>query len=111
MMADSWGWHARTAANMEGQGARELVRAQKDKADYTRRHSYKNHILMLKNNFSFRFGFMVFCRVVLFEFVKAVYMLFRHPSVFFEGMKTLLFVKGRRSKRHASPKEVLSYFK
>ncbi|MBU0982092.1 hypothetical protein KKC94_05370 [Patescibacteria group bacterium] len=111
LMPEVWGWHARTASNMEGQGAGNLVRAQKGKADYTRRNSYKNHILLLKNNFSWRNGPEVILRTFLFESAKGIYMLFRHPSVFFGGMRTLLFVRGRRSKRLVSAHEILSFFK
>ena len=90
---------------------RELIRAQKAKAIYTRNHSYKNHILLLKNNFSLRFGLLMLLKVILFEMMKALYMLLLHPKTFFGGMKNLLFVPGRSSKRQVSPNEMLSYFK
>lgn len=110
ILPEVWGWHARTASNMDGQGSRSLLNAQKEKAGYTRLNSYKNHILMLKNNFSLRYGFIVILNVLVFEFIKAIYMLAKHPTVFFAGIKTLLFVRGRSSKRQVSAREVLSYF-
>ncbi len=105
-----WGWHARTVANREGQGLGSLVKAQEGKADYSRRHSYKNHLLLLKNHFSWRYGPVVVLRMLIFEFAKGLYMLLRHPSVFFEGMKTLFTVAPRRSDRLVSAKHMLSYF-
>jgi GT2 family glycosyltransferase len=93
-----WGWHARTA----GKGSK--------KAHYVILNSYKNHILLLKNNFSAGFGFLVFMRVFFYEFAKALYMLVLHPTVFFAGLATW-FKKGKSSLRIASPKEMLKHFK
>ena len=98
MFPEVWGWHARTA----GGGSK--------KAHYVILNSYKNHILMLKNNFSFGFGAVLICKVFAYEFAKAVYMLLLHPSIFFEGMKTLIFTKGQSSRRLVSPKTIMSYF-
>jgi GT2 family glycosyltransferase len=106
----TWGWHARTVANTNGQSLSNLAKAQDGKADYSRRHSYKNHILLLKNHFSLSYGFSVFSKMFLFEIMKAVYMLFRHPTVFFAGLKTLLFVRGRRINKPVSAKKMLTYF-
>lgn len=94
-----WSWHARTAKKGE------------DKKHYVLLNSYKDHILLLKNNFSLAFGFGIFLRVFFYEFQKAIYMLILHPSVFFEGMKILFFEKASHSKRLISPKEMLNYFK
>jgi len=105
-----WGYHARCVFNKEGNGARGLLKADKGKKDYGRAHSYKNHILLLKNNFSLKFGFGICARVCAYEILKGMYMLFTHPKVFFVGMKTLLFVKGKSSLRRASPKEMLKFF-
>lgn len=106
-----WGWHARTVANKTGKNVKSLASADKEKKAYARMHSYQNHFLLLKNNFSFGYGFGVFLRVLFYELLKGSYMLVRHPKVFFAGMKTLLFVRAERSVRCASPKTVLSYFK
>jgi GT2 family glycosyltransferase len=105
-----WAWHGRTVANKEGNSVRGLSRADRTKRDYARLHSYKNHLLLLKNNFTWRYGVGTLARVLVYEFLKGAYMLFRHPAVFFAGLKTLLFVPGKRSARAISPKEMLSYF-
>lgn len=105
-----WGWHARTVSNTLGQEMGELMRSDKGKRDYARMNSYKNHMLLLKNNFSWRYGFGVVLRVLWYELLKGAYMLVRHPKVFFVGMKNLLFVPGRRSVRRVSAKEMSSYF-
>jgi len=106
-----WAWHARTVANKLGRDMGELMRADKGKRDYGRMHSYKNHLLLLKNNFTWRYGFGVCARTIFYELAKAAFMLLRHPLVFFAGMKTLLFTRGRRSVRRVSVKEMLKYFK
>ena len=106
-----WGWHARTIANKEGHRLAELARADKTKRDYGRLHSYRNHFLMLKNNYSFKYGFLVCLKVLLYEFMKGTYMLFFHPAVFFSGLKTLLLIPGRHSVRRVSSKEMLKFFK
>lgn len=107
---DVWGWHARTVSNREGQHVGSLLKAQKSKADYARRHSYKNHLLLLKNNFTWRYGPWVTLRVFIYEALKAGYMLLRYPSVFFEGMKTLFLVAPHRSRKLVSAKHMLSHF-
>ncbi len=94
---DVWGWHARTA----GSGMK--------KAHYVILNSYKNHLLLLKNNFSAGFGVLVLARVLLYEFAKAVYMLLLHPSVLLAGFK-ILCTKGERSKRLVKPEQIMSYF-
>lgn len=104
-----WGWHARSVANKEGQSLGALARADKGKRDYGRAHSYKNHILLLKNHVSWRYGLRVLSRIAFYEFMKGGYMLVRYPKVFFGGMKTLFFVRARRSDRLISAKKMLSY--
>lgn len=105
-----WAWHARTLANREGRGLKALRSADAKKAAYGRLHSYKNHLLLLKNNAAWGLGFGVWSRILFYEFSKGTYLLFRHPTVFFTGMKTLLFVKGRPSAKVLSLKDLLYYF-
>ncbi len=110
LFPEVWGWHARTVANREGNSLAGLSKADKTKRDYGRMHSYKNHFLLLKNNFTWRYGIGVMLRVAVYEFLKGAYMLVRHPKVFFAGLKTLLFTPGERSTKAVSAKEMLSYF-
>lgn len=105
-----WAWHARTTMSARGTGLVPLVRADNLKHPYSRNHSYRNHFVLLKNNWSWRYGLWVSLRMLWYEFLKGGYMLLRHPFAFFGGMKALLFWKGRSSERKASPQEVLSYF-
>ncbi len=108
-----WAWHARTVSNRagrEGQRLFGLAAADKEKKAYARLHSYKNHFLMLKNNFSLKFGVGVLFRVLAYEMSKGFFMFFSSPRVFFAGLKTLLFVRSKRSSKRVSAKKVLSYF-
>lgn len=108
-----WAWHARTVANRagkKGQGLKGLAAADRLKKDYARMNSYKNHFLLLKNNFTIRFGLGVFVRVLFYEFMKGIFVFFRSPRIFFAGMKTLLFVRVAGSPKHVSAKKILSYF-
>jgi GT2 family glycosyltransferase len=105
-----WGWHARTVANREGQGLAAMTKADKDKRAYARFHSYKNHFLLLKNNFTWSYGPAIRLKVLGYEFMKGVYMLFRSPKTFLAGLATLIFVRGRRSSRRVSAQKMLSYF-
>lgn len=105
-----WGWHGRTVANREGQSLRKLARADREKRDYARFHSYKNHLLLLKNNYRWDYGLGVFLRVLGYELGKVLYVFFRSPKTFFAGLHTLLFVPGRRSPRRVSTEELLSHF-
>lgn len=105
-----WAWHARTVSNKEGAQTLRLAQADRGKKDYARLHSYKNHFLLLKNHFSLAYGFKVFLRVFIYEFMKGVHTLILHPRVFISGLKTLLFVPGRRSPRVAKPAEMLAHF-
>lgn len=98
MFPEVWGWHART------------VTKKGKKKPYAILHSYKNHLLLLKNNFSLQFGLSAFFQTFIFELAKAFYMLIFHPLMFMQGMKTLFTVKGEKSKRLVSPKTILSYF-
>lgn len=106
-----WAWHARTLANREG-GASVvgLQASDANKADYGRLHSYKNHILLLKNNVAWGLGFGVWRRILFYEFLKGAYLLFRHPAVFFAGLKTLMFVKGSPSAKVGPLKDLLDHF-
>lgn len=110
LFPEVWAWHGRSVANKEGHSTLALSKADKSKRDYGRMHSYKNHFVLLKNNFTWRYGFWVLLQVLFYEFSKATYMFFRYPKVFFAGLKTLLFVRGRRSSRRVSPQEILSHF-
>lgn len=110
LFPEVWAWHGRSVANKEGHSIGALRRSDKVKRDYGRLHSYKNHFILLKNNFTWRYGFLVLAQVFFYEFFKAMYMFFRYPKVFFAGLKTLLFVRGRRSSRRVSPQEILSHF-
>ncbi|MFT7183750.1 MAG: GT2 family glycosyltransferase [Oceanicoccus sp.] len=101
-----WGWHARTVANREGQSTAALARADVSKPAYGRMHSYQNHLLMLKNNFTFTLGLGVILRTLIYEKLKAIFMLFRHPKVFLSGLKTLLFVPAQRSDRRVSAQTI-----
>ncbi len=106
-----WGWHGRAVANKHGRGFGSLMKADQEKRDYGRAHSYRNHLLMLKTNFSMAFGLNVLLRTVAYELLKGFYMGLTHPRVFFKGMTTLLFKKSRRSNRVVSAKKMLTYFK
>lgn len=106
-----WGWHARTVANRGGQDSRSLSDADARKPGYGRLHSYKNHLLMLKNNLSWRLGGDVLGRVLIYELMKAVFLLLRHPKVFVAGLQTLLFTRARRSDRRVSPSEIRKRFR
>lgn len=110
LFPEVWAWHGRSVGNKEGHSVFGLSRSDRGKRDYARLHSYKNHFILLKNHFTWRYGFSVLAQVFFYEFSKAVYMFFRHPKVFFAGLKNLLFVRGRRSSKLVSPQEVLSYF-
>lgn len=105
-----WGWHARTVANRGGNSVSALTSADKKKPGYGRIHSYKNHFLMLKNNFSWKLGVGMTLRVVLYEGMKAIFMLLRHPKVFLAGLKTLLFVPAKRSDRKVNATDIRKYF-
>ncbi|MFA5793123.1 MAG: glycosyltransferase [Candidatus Gracilibacteria bacterium] len=106
-----WGYHARTVYNKSGNFVGGLLKADKDKKNYARAESYKNHLLMLKNNFTFKYGARVIFKTFMYEFLKGLYMAFTHPKVLFAGLKTLLFVPSRRTCRRASVKKMLNYFK
>lgn len=109
LFPEVWGWHARAVANKEGQSPLALMRADAKKRDYGRAHSYKNHLLLLKNHVTWRFGLGVLLRIFVYECTKGAYMLLRHPRVFFDGMKTLFFMPARRSDRLISAREMLTY--
>lgn len=110
IFSEVWAWHARTVTNKEGHTLGALSKADQKKRDYARLHSYKNHLLLLKNNFTWNYGLSVCVRTFFYELLKGAYVLFRHPKVFWAGLKTLLFVPGKRSPRNVSAKEMLSYF-
>jgi len=94
-----WGWHARTVANREGQSHMALSKSDRAKPGYGRLHSYKNHLLMLKNNLTWKLGPGILIRVLIYEKLKALFLLLTHPKVFLAGLKTLLFVPAKRSDR------------
>lgn len=111
IFSEVWAWHARSLGNLEGHAMVGLYRADRKKKRYARIHSYKNHFLLLKKHFTWRYGCGVISRVLGYEFLKGLFMLFCHPFGFFAGIKTLLFVQAQRSPRRVSPKAMLRYFK
>jgi GT2 family glycosyltransferase len=110
LFPEVWAWHARSVANKEGQGLGALARADEGKRDYGRMHSYANHILLLKNHLTWRFGFVAVLRVLFYEILKGAYLLLRHPRVFLNGMRTLFFVPGKSCERRISAKQMWTYF-
>lgn len=113
LFPEVWAWHARTVANRageKGQTLKGLAAADRLKKNYARLNSYRNHFLLLKNNFTVRYGLGVTLRVLLYEGMKAVFVFLRSPRVFFAGIKTLLFVRVEGSSKRVRPKKLLSYF-
>jgi GT2 family glycosyltransferase len=92
-LTDVLGYHDRTLA--EGN----------KKSLFLAKESYKNHLLMLRNNFSSKFSlhtkFLTFVR----ELSKVFYYLFTKPKVLSELPKAFK-IKIQKSKRIVSPKEV-----
>jgi hypothetical protein len=86
------------------------LKAEFGKKDYGRLHSYKNHLLLLKNHFSLAYGWKVLLSTLTHEIAKGGVVFLRSPRIFLAGMKTLFFVKGRPSVRVASPNEMLRHF-
>ncbi len=105
-----WAWHGRTLANKEGQSVLKLAKADRGKHGLGRLHSYKNHLLLLKNNLSFGLGLSTVLLVVFYEILKAGFLLFRSPIALVEGFYTLLFVRRRRSNKTVSPAEIRRFF-
>ena len=113
LFPEVWAWHARTVANRggkNGQNLKGLIKADRQKKEYARLNSYKNHLLLLKNNFTLRFGFFVTLCVLIYEGMKAGFVFIRSPRIFFSGLKTLLFTRVQRSSKRVSAKKMLSYF-
>lgn len=93
-----WGRHKRTATKGS------------DKSDFVITQSYKNHLLMMKNNFSFRFPFYVIFSTFVYEFLKAFYVFFRLPKAYFNGLIALFAVKSSKALRIAQEKDIIKYF-
>ena len=103
-------WHARTVSNREGQNTGGLLKAGQSKADYARRHSYKNHILLLKNHLRLSMGFQIWARTLFFETLKSAYMMVFHPTVFWDGLKVLLSVPAKKTELKVPLSQVSAFF-
>ncbi|QQR54290.1 glycosyltransferase family 2 protein [Candidatus Peregrinibacteria bacterium] len=113
LFPEVWGWHARSISNRAGEKGQRLLglaAADRKKRDYARLHSYKNHFLLLKNNFTLRLGLGVFLRILCYEMAKGIFVFFHSPRVFFSGLKTLFFSSPHKSVKKVNPSQLLSHF-
>ncbi len=104
-----WGAHVRTTFNREGQGLRHILSADLQKKNWARRHSYVNHLLLLKMHPPWRLGWSIAVRVFFYEILKGFYLLFRSPRALFLGLRALLFSPVQRSDSFVG-KEALKIF-
>jgi len=96
-LSDVLGYHDRT------------VGKQKKKSFFEAKMSFANHILMLRNNFSFKFSLGVIFHTLLYEKMKIFYYLFRNPKLLKE-LKKAFKIKIHKSKRKISPRKMQKFF-
>jgi GT2 family glycosyltransferase len=72
-------------------------------------NSYRNHIIMLRNNFSKKYPFAFKYHTFLYEILKGLFYLFKNPKILAE-LKKAFKIKVRKSERKIRPKEMKKYF-
>jgi len=90
--------------NILGYHDRTLGQGQK-KSFFLAKQSYKNHLLMVKKNFSKKFSFGTKWNTFVYEFAKFFYYLFTKPKVAMEFFKNFK-LKVKRNKRKITPQEM-----
>ncbi|MBU1445679.1 glycosyltransferase family 2 protein [Patescibacteria group bacterium] len=93
--------------NVLGYHDRTLGQGQK-KSDFLAKLSYRNHLLMLKNNFSKGFSIGTKWNTLIYESVKFFYYLFTKPKVSMELFKVFK-LKVKKSVTKIKPKQMESY--
>jgi len=84
------------------------VNKKKRKSKFEATQSYKNHIILLRNNFSSKFSFKIKYQTFIYEFFKFFYYMFSRPKLlkeFFNAFK----IKIHKSKRTISPRKMKKY--
>lgn len=81
----------------------------KKKSPFLAKESYKNHLIMLKNNFSSHFSLNTKLFTFMLEFLKFFYYLFTKPKVAMQLFQVLKMKKIYKSNRKISPKKMESY--
>lgn len=93
--------------NILGYHARSVSKGQK-KSDLQARMSYKNHLIMLRNNFSSKYSLKTKLQTFLYEFLKFFFFLFTQPSICKEFFKVFK-INVRKSTRKIKPKKMEKY--
>jgi len=102
------GMDIRMLPNILGYHDRTVSKKTK-KSLFEAKNSYRNHILMLRNNFSSKFGLAFKYHTIVYEKIKALYYLFRNPKILAE-LKNAFKIKVHKSKREIAPKEMKKFF-
>lgn len=96
-LPDVLGYHDRT------------VGKQKKKSKFEKQMSYKNHLLLLRNNFSSKYPFNFKYLTFIHEALKFFYHLLRNPKILAEFIKAFK-IKVRKSKRTIMPRKMKKFF-
>ncbi len=85
------------------------VSKNKKKSLFEASQSYKNHLILLRNNFSSKYSFAIKYQTFFYECFKVIFNLFRCPKVLKE-LKNAFKIKIQKSKRTISPGKMKKYF-
>ena len=85
------------------------VSKSKKKSPFEAKQSYKNHLILLRNNFTLRLPFSFIYQTLVYEFLKALYYLFRNPKVLKE-FKSAFNIKLHKSTKKIPPGKMAKYF-
>jgi GT2 family glycosyltransferase len=96
-LPDVLGYHHRT------------VSKSKKKSQFEAKQSYNNHLILLRNNFTLKMPFSFVYQTIIYEFLKALYYLFKNPKVL-KQFKSAFKIKLHKSKKTIPPVKVSKYF-
>jgi GT2 family glycosyltransferase len=91
-----------------GYHARTLSKKTK-KSSFLAEMSYKNHLIMLRNNIDRKFSFKTKLLIFLYESSKFFYYLLRKPKIAMQLFKIFKFKNLKYAKKKISPKKMESY--
>ncbi len=96
-LPDTLGYHDRTVSKKTKKSLHEA------------KNSYRNHILMLRNNFTNKYKLGFKYHTIVYEIIKVMYYLFRNPKILAEFKKAFK-IKIHKSERKIESKKMQKYF-
>ena len=90
IILDTIAYHDRTSAGPAKINDWQAIKNKKQQSEFTRFHSYKNHLMTLYKNEYWQNFIIDFPFIFWYELKKFLYLLFSNPTILFNGFKEII---------------------